>query len=259
MSLTIRAMRNHLGTSEYPYYALASWYEFINSDAFMDRMAAGRTTLSKTDIIAVFQLAREELARLLADGCYVKTPLGAALPVAKGSFRSRSDPFLPRDPNSGHELRFDFRIDPAIETEALASIQCVRDKDGDRRLPRVLSVSALPAGSEGEIEAGGLVRISGRRMKFDPSNESVGLFFKDEAGEETRATVYAQIQPSSLIAVVPATLGEGGYRLVVRTQSKGGETLAGVAEERMAIKVGRGFAYGSRRFPGPEISVSSNY
>ncbi len=184
MSLTIRAMRNHLGTSEYPYYALASWYEFIDSDAFMDRMAAGRTTLSKTDIIAVFQLAREELARLLADGCYVKTPLGAALPVAKGSFRSTSDPFLPRDPNSGHELRFDFRIDPAIETEALASIQCVRDKDGDRRLPRVLSVSALPAGSEGEIEAGGLVRISGRRMKFDPSNESVGLFFKDEAGED---------------------------------------------------------------------------
>jgi hypothetical protein len=184
MSLTIRAMRNHLGTSEYPYYALASRYDFIDSDAFMDRMAAGRTTLSKTDIIAVFQLAREELARLLADGCYVKTPLGAALPVAKGSFRSRSDPFLPRDPNSGHELRFDFRIDPAIETEALASIQCVRDKDGDRRLPRVLSVSALPAGSEGEIEAGGLVRISGRRMKFDPSNESVGLFFKDEAGED---------------------------------------------------------------------------
>ena len=236
MSLTIRAMRNHLGTSEYPYYALASWYEFIDSDAFVDRMAAGRTTLSKTDIVAVFQLAREELARLLADGYYVKTPLGAALPVAKGSFRSTSDPFLPRDPNSGHELRFDFRLDPAIETEALAAIQCVRDKEGDRRLPSVLSVSALPSGAGAEIEAGGLVRISGRRIKFDPSNESQGLFFVDETGVETRAEVYVLVLPSSLIAAVPATLVEGGYRLSVRTLSKGGEKLEGVAAEQVRIR-----------------------
>jgi len=235
MPLTIRAMRNHLGTSEYPYYALASWYDFIDSDAFIDRMAAGRTTLSKTDIVAVFQLAREELTRLLADGYYVKTPLGAALPVAKGSFRSTWDPFLPRDPNSGHELRFDFRIDPAIETEALASIQYVRDREGDRRSPRLLSASPLPSGAEGEIEVGGLVRISGRRMKFDTTNASLGLFFKDEGGEETRATVYAQVLPSSLIAVVPAALAAGDYRLVVRTLSKGGDRLEDIGAEAVRI------------------------
>lgn len=31
-------------------------------------MAFGRTNISKTDIIAVFQLAREELTSLLAEG-----------------------------------------------------------------------------------------------------------------------------------------------------------------------------------------------
>lgn len=235
MSLTIRAMRNHLGTSEKPYYALASWSEVVESEAFIDRMAAGRTTISKTDILAVFQLAREELARLLAEGCYVKTPLGAALPVAQGSFASLCDSFLPKSPDSGHELRFDFRILPEIEEEALASIQCVRDREGDRRSPRLLSVSALPSGAAGEIEAGGLLRISGRRMKFDPSNESLGLFFKDDTGAETRAEVYAQVQPSSMIAVVPATMAEGGYRLVVRTLSKGGEKLEDIGAEPVRI------------------------
>jgi hypothetical protein len=229
-------MRNHLGTSEKPYYALASWSEVVDSEAFIDRMAAGRTTLSKTDIVAVFQLAREELARLLADGCYVKTPLGAALPVAKGSFRSSSDPFLPRNPDSGHQLRIDFRIDPAIEAEALASIQCVRDKEGDRRLPRLLSASALPSGSVEEAEAGGFLRISGARMKFDPANRMLGLFFRDEAGSETRAEVYAQVQPSTLLAVVPASLAEGRHRLIVRTVSKGGEILEGVATTPMRIR-----------------------
>ena len=200
-------------------------------------MAAGRTTLTKTDIIAVFQLAREELARLLAEGCYVKTPLGAALPVAKGRFRSQRDPFLPKSPSSGHELRIDFRIDPRIEEEALASIQCIRDKQGDRRPPRIVAVACLPSGNMHEgAEAGALVRITGARMKFDPSNESLGLFFRDQAGSETRAGVYAQVQPSSLIAVIPATLAEGSYRLTVRTVSKGGEKLESSATEVLGIR-----------------------
>jgi hypothetical protein len=236
MSLTIRAMRNHLGTSEKPFYALASWSGVVDSDAFIDRMAAGRTTLSKTDIIAVFQLAREELGRLLADGCYVKTPLGAALPVVKGGFFFPDDPFLPRRPGSGHELRIDFRIDPEIETRALASVQCVRDKEGDRRSPRIFAVAPLPPGNAEEVEVGGLIRILGARMKFDPSNESLGLFFRDGADRETRARVYAQIQPSSLIAVVPAVLTGGSYRLAVRTVSKGGERLEDVATDPIGIR-----------------------
>lgn len=236
MSLTIRTMRNHLGTSEKPYYALASWSEVVDSEAFIDRMAAGRTTLSKTDILAVFQLAREELARLLADGCYVKTPLGAALPVAKGSFRSSNDPFLPRNPDSGHQLRIDFRIDPAIEAEALSSIQCVRDKEGDRRLPCIFSLASVPKGSDESATTGGLVRVAGARMKFDPANRMLGLFFRDEAGSETRAEVYALVLPSTILAVVPAPLSDGSYRLVVRTVSKGGETLEGVAATPMRIR-----------------------
>ncbi|MGO8693597.1 MAG: DNA-binding domain-containing protein [Rectinemataceae bacterium] len=234
MAVTIRAMRNNLGTSESPYYALASWSRVVESQAFMDRMAAGRTTLSMTDIIAVFQLAREELGRLLAEGCYVKTPLGAALPVARGRFNSSGDPFLPKNPDSGHELRIDFRLDPAIEKKALAAIRCVRDREGDRRSPWLRSASALPSGSE--VEAGGLLRISGRRMKFDPSNEDLGLFFGDEAGRLTRAKAYVQVLPSSLIAGVPAALAEGSYALILRTISKGGETLEGLAMERLLIR-----------------------
>jgi hypothetical protein len=53
VALTIRAMRNNLGTSENPYFALASWSEVVDNEAFIDRMTTGRTTLSKTDILAV--------------------------------------------------------------------------------------------------------------------------------------------------------------------------------------------------------------
>lgn len=236
MALTIRTMRNHLGTSDKPYYALASVSELVECEAFIDRMASGRTTISKTDIIAVFQLAREELGRLLAEGCYVKTPLGAALPVAKGAFREADDPFLPRSAGSGHELRIDFRIDPSIEREALASIRCVRDRAGDRRAPKPLAAVTLPSGERGEAAAGGLLKVSGARMKFDPANQALGLFFKGGDGRETRASVYAQALPSTLIAVVPLGLTEGDYRLVVRTVSKGGELLEGSLTEPVSIR-----------------------
>jgi hypothetical protein len=221
MALTIRAMRNNLGTSESPYYALASWSELVDCDAFINRMAAGRTTLSKTDILAVFQLAREELGRLLADGCYVKTPLGSAIPIAKGRLASPTEAFRPGRRGSDHELRVDFRIDPGIEAEALAAIECVRDSGPDRRAPRLLEIRSIPSDCADEAAGGGLVRVAGSRLKFDTSDERLGLFFRDEAGRETRAAVYAEARPSFIIAVVPASLEAGSYRLFVRTLTKG--------------------------------------
>jgi hypothetical protein len=227
MSLKIRAARNNLGTSESAFYAFASWSTVVESDDFIDHMASGRTTLSKTDIIAVFQLAREELVRLLADGCYVKTPLGSAIPRASGKLDSPTDLFQPGCQGSGHGLRFDFRLDPKIEREALASLRCIRDSGSDLRSPRILSITSVQSGREGEARCGDLLRITGKRMKFDPADERLGLFFRSAAGEEVRSALYAQIRPSILIAEVPLDLKEGEYSLVVRTVSRGGTKLEG--------------------------------
>jgi len=219
----------------FPGHALASWSSLVESDSFIDRMAQGRTTLSKTDIVAVFQLAREVLGSLLGDGCYVKTPLGSAFPVAKGCLRTQNELFRPDIDGSGHELRIDFRLDPAIEAEALASIRCVRDKGGDRRQPVVKSVVAPPSESGDVVAPGGLLRIAGVHMKFDPGLKDLGLFLKSDSGCETRAEVYADIRPSLIVAVVPASLAEGDYRLIVRTKTEGGTPLEGSWTESLRI------------------------
>ena len=119
MALSIQAVRNTFGTSDRPYYAQASWTQSIDCERFIDRMAHARTTLSKTDIVAVFQLAREELASLLAEGYYVATPLGAAIPRASGTFAALDEQFRPDAKDSDQRLRIDFRLDPTIERQAL--------------------------------------------------------------------------------------------------------------------------------------------
>jgi hypothetical protein len=234
MALRIRAARNNLATSESPYYALAIWSEVVDCDKFIDRMAAGRTSFSKTDIVGVFQLAREELARLLAEGCYVNTPLGAAMPRASGKLDSPSGRFRPKSEGSSHRVRFDFRLDRAIASEALSALRCRRIATEDRSSPSIARAASVQSGA-GEVRAGDFLRISGARLKFDPADESLGPFFRAASGEERRSDAYAHIQPSLVIARVPADLPPGEYRIVIRALTRRGRRVEG--EGKAALRV----------------------
>jgi len=236
MALTIRAMRNNLGKGSSPYYALASWSGIVEPEDFIDRMAAMPTTLSKTDIVAVFQLAREELSGLLAEGYYVKTPLGSAIPRASGKLATESEPFLPARAGSGHDLRFDFKLDPAISRDALANMQYRRREGRDIPGPRIFSVSSI-RGGEGGAFPGDLVRVVGLRLKLDPLDPAQGLFLRTSIGDEARASIYAHVKPSILIAQLPEDLAAGDYAVCVRSRTRGGTMIAGEAEEKLGIAI----------------------
>ena len=197
-----------------PCAALASWSEVVDTDKFIDRMAFARTTISKTEILAVFQLAREELTSLLADGCYVKTPFGAAMPRATGKFKNPSESFQPRRKSSGHGIRFDFQLDPAIAKKALAKLRCVRAVDVDRLSPLIASFASVESGKEGEASCGDLLKITGRRLKFDPSDLGQGVFFRRADGAERRASRNITVRPSELIVGVPADAEAGEWQII---------------------------------------------
>lgn len=236
MALRIRAIPNNLKTGDKPYFAYASSSDLIESEEFIDRMAAGRTTLSKTDILAVFQLAREELSCLLADGCYVKTPLGSAYPVARGAFASPLEAFRPGKRGSGHGLRFEFRLEAALEAEALATLKWTREEPLDRLSPYPRSAAAIEDETSGSIRPGELLRIRGERLKFDPADERLGVFFQGESGAESRSSLYAYVKPSHLIALVPPDLACGSCRLVVRTRSRGARLLEGKLSQVLSVE-----------------------
>ncbi|MDA8424687.1 MAG: DUF4469 domain-containing protein [Treponema sp.] len=238
MPLKIRAMRNNLGTSSSPFYALAVWDKVVEVNQFIDRLAEARTTLSKPDILGVFQLAREELDRCLAEGNYVKTPFGSALPVATGRFESERDPFLPARKSSGHSLRFEFRLDPEIESKALASLKIIRDRRPAEPAARVCYVISQVSGKRNVGEPDELLRVVGSRLKFDPANPALGLFFRAQDKSEVRARKYANVFPSNFIAFVPADLAEGEYELLVRTAGSNGTVLVGAMRERLRVASG---------------------
>ena len=223
MALRIRALRNNLPGDKERWYAFASHPSTIGTEAFIDRMAAGRTTITRTEILAVFQLAREELTALLAEGYAVSTPLGKAVPVASGRLAGPDEAFRPRSGNSGHSLRIDFRIAKDIEAGALNKIQCVRDERGDTLSPRLLTVE--PTGGAPSISAGVAVKFDGSRLKFDPGDGECGVFLADPTRGEIRLGTYIEIRPSRIVALLPTDLEAGSYVLFVRTRSRGGRPL----------------------------------
>jgi len=219
MSLSVVALKNHLATSQSPYYVRTSWADTVEYPELVDLMAKGRTTLTKPDIAGCLELLTEEVTKLVADGKYVKMPLGAFYLCASGTLDSLDQAFSPGSSETSHALRLHFRADRSLEAELLGMAKIERGERFDRNEPIIFSSSSVKTDAELKAGAGDFIRVLGQRLKFDKANEKEGLFFLN--GVETRAAQYATIQPGLVIAEVPPGLKPGTYTLALRSFQNG--------------------------------------
>ena len=77
MPIKISTSKNHLGTSKKPFTVRTESSVRVEFEELVSIMAAGRTTITAPDIAGTFLLQKQELAKLVADGKYVKTPFGS--------------------------------------------------------------------------------------------------------------------------------------------------------------------------------------
>jgi len=73
-------------------------------------------------------------------------------------------------------LRIDFRIDPGLEAQALASLKYRRGEPSDRLAPLLLEAMPLALLGKYNFRLRGFIKISGKLLKFDPTDEDLGLF-----------------------------------------------------------------------------------
>ncbi len=67
-----------------------------------------------------------------------------------------------------------------------------------------------------QVTPGGLARLSGSRLKYNPNDPQQGVFFIDSAGAATRVDMIVRNKPGELNFLIPATLAAGAYTLEVR-------------------------------------------
>ncbi|MBU0927422.1 MAG: DUF4469 domain-containing protein [Spirochaetes bacterium] len=220
----------------------------VQYDRLLDIMARSRTTLSKPDLVAAVQLLSETVSSLVADGMFVKTPLGDYYLSAVGTAKAADDRFEPRTASSGHGLRLRFRPARAAEAAILESVRFRKDDEAPRRYPApqelepVHEASRDPGAGPGgstrgstrgsvgrrSLAPGGFARLSGRNLRFDEADERLGVFLVPlGGGEPRRCSAYAEIRPSLVIFQSPPDLLPGDYALAARTATKAGTVREG--------------------------------
>lgn len=116
-------------------------------------------------------------------------------------------------------------------------VEVQKQESSDRSQPRPLNYTDLNSGEVNSVlTPGGMGRVTGYRLKFDPTDPEQGIFFMP-AGESTsgQAAVIAKNGPSELIFLVPATLTKDDYTLEIRSTMGNGTVRTGVLADTLTV------------------------
>ena len=197
-------------------------------DEIIDLMMEKGSTLTKADVKAVLQIYGEVVSTIIKDGSAVNTPLMNTSLSISGVFNGANDAF----DKKRHTVNLNITAGTALKA-ALGKIKC--EKTGTTSTdPYISEVKDIVSGAvNAELTKGGVVQVTGSRLKFDAKDTAQGIFFVPETGAPVRAAVIAENKPARLMAIIPADLAAGTYYIEVRTK------YANATKQLKTLKVGR--------------------
>lgn len=197
-------------------------------DEIIDLMMQKGSTLTRADVSAVLQIYGEVCASLIADGSALNTPLMNTALSISGVFNGANDSF----DKKRHTVNLNITAGTALKA-AIGKIRC--EKTGTASTdPYITEVSDIVSGTVNTtLTKGGVVQLTGSRLKFNQKDLSQGIFFIPETGNPVRVSVIAENKPARLMAIIPADLEAGTYYIEVRTK------YANATKQLKTLKVGR--------------------
>lgn len=197
-------------------------------DEVIDLMTRRGTTLTRADVSAVLQVYAEVVSELVSDGCAVNTPLFNTSFSISGVFAGMSDTF--------DKARHNVSLNISAGTKLREAVKSIRTEKVDRVSTNPLITEATDVVS-GEINAsltpGGVLRLTGSRLKFSAKDEAQGVFLMSESGDEVRCSVVAENKPARVMVLIPQDIKSGTYYAEVRTK------LDSSGKSIKRLKVGR--------------------
>jgi len=183
-------------------------------DMIAERIVARGSTVGKADVLAVLHLLIEVCIELILEGWRVH--LGGLVRLycrIEGRFEAYDDAFDP----ARHTLKGTAQAGPRLD-EALRKRGQLRRQESRRPSPNPQRFSDVSSGAHDSFTPGGMGRLVGANLKFDPSAEDEGLFLIDAADQAHRLLV-GHNTPTLLIFALP-DLPPGVYHLEVRARLK---------------------------------------
>lgn len=185
--------------------------ENFDFEAIIKRMLRTGTTVTEADVRAVITVFFDEVTDLVANGNTVLLPLVNIRPGIKGVFTSAADNF-----DSSRHIK-KASLSPGVLLAKKMEEAQVEKISGYKPSPELIEFMDINTQTANSLlTAGGLGRIIGSELKFNPENPLEGLFLVNSAGTDTKVNVFATRTEGTLLFSIPTPLAAGTYTPEVR-------------------------------------------
>lgn len=219
MALKFALFENHLTSDPNDYMAVVQNLQSKTQDDVIDLMISRGSTVTTAEALSVLEEYAVAIIQLLKDGCSVNTPLFNLSPSIKGVFTSADQAFNA----SQHTVKINITAGSRLrDVGAQVSVEKVK---GASPQPDPEYLDDLGSGTRNDqLTPGNIVQLFGSRLKFDPMDQTQGVFFIAADGSETKVQVVARNKPAQIDFLLPA-LAPGEYRLEIRAVLYKGKEL----------------------------------
>ncbi|MCG8525152.1 MAG: DUF4469 domain-containing protein [Opitutales bacterium] len=179
----------------------------------LEQMLRRGTSMSPGDAKLVLDVFVATVKDLVEEGSAVRTPLFNIKPSISGVFEGSDDYYDERR----HQIKIHLSTGIALK-EAVDEIQTEK-VGGNSNQPQVYRVVDAKSQSVNDrITPGGVITVTGKRLKLNPANPEDGAYLISQStGEETRIDQIIDNVPSRLMLQLPHEMEDGQYALEVRT------------------------------------------
>jgi hypothetical protein len=233
MLLNYYLSKINLPNSENLYSARVRANGSIGDEAITDEMLAAGTMATRTDIVGVRTLNEHTIVRWLKRGYSVKTGLVTFNISVRGTFNGKKDIFDP----ARHQLVVTVSPGPLLANLEF-EVESATKVDAPSHTPNPVDLTDHESETTNTIlTPGGTAQLEGRRLKFDPSDPTQGVFLINGVpGSETRVERLMDHKPSMLWFKIPPELAPGTYRLEVRVGTGDqGDIIAGRLPKTLTV------------------------
>lgn len=216
---TIRS--NKMVGKEHEHAAMVRPIFSADIEKVIEEMMQQGCALSKAATLGVLEMFFSAIERLVLMGANVTTPLVNVHASIAGLFRGHDDRFDRR------RHRIEVRVTPGARLRRTVRRYARAERIAPRGQPQPYPAffEDIESGEKDSIlTPGGLGRLYGARLKFDPADPRQGVFFIAADKSATRAGSAAENHPQQLIFLIPP-LPAGAYTLEVRNLAEDSSDL----------------------------------
>ena len=219
--LNIKTIKNVLVTDETKdgFCFRSSCSQSLSQKKLASEMADWNSSFTEADYLGMLSVMENIVVKYLAKGYSVELPFGTLRANATGTCANIQDGFTLG--NGNHTLGFLFNANEETISSVKAKLeykQLPPDITGEAKLYRITSLNDDASESSNlSFTAGKTLRLHGRNLTFDITDENQGVFLENENGI-IRIAVYNRRGTNVVDTPVPGELTAGNYNVSIVTK-----------------------------------------